>query len=93
MYRAIWNGVVLAESDTTRRVEGNTYFPNDSVRWDYLTESTTHTICPWKGRASSYHVVVDGEACPDAAFVYPHPSPLARKIRGHVAFRGGVAVE
>ncbi|MGH3500885.1 MAG: DUF427 domain-containing protein [Nocardioidaceae bacterium] len=67
--------------------------PADSVRWEYLTDSKTHMICPWKGRAGYYHVVVDGEACPDGAFVYRHPSPLARKIRGHIAFWGGVTVE
>jgi uncharacterized protein (DUF427 family) len=93
MYRAVWNGTIIAESANIRRVEGNVYFPADSVRWEYLGESKSHTICPWKGRASYFHVVVDGEPCPDGAWTYRHPSPLARKIRDHVAFWGGIAVE
>lgn len=93
MYRAVWQGTVVAESADVRRVEGNVYFPAASVRWEYLGESRSHTICPWKGRASYFHVVVDGEPCPDGAWTYRHPSPLARRIRDHVAFWGGIVVE
>jgi uncharacterized protein (DUF427 family) len=91
--RAVWNGEVIAESDDTLVVEGNHYFPPDSVRRDALRESDTTSICPWKGKASYYTVVVDGEENRDAAWYYPHPSPAAKQIRDHVAFWRGVTVE
>jgi uncharacterized protein (DUF427 family) len=91
--RAVWNGEVIAESDDTVVVEGNHYFPPDSVRRDVLRESETTSICPWKGKASYYTVVVDGQENRDAAWYYPHPSPAAKQIRDHVAFWRGVAVE
>lgn len=91
--RAVWNGVVLADSDDTTIVEGNHYFPADSVSWEYFSESPTHTICPWKGRASYYTVTVDGKVNADAAWTYSKPSLLARRIKGKVAFWRGVRVE
>jgi uncharacterized protein (DUF427 family) len=92
-HRATWNGAVLAESDDVVRLEGNVYFPADSVNPDYLVDSTSHTMCPWKGLASYHTVQVRDRANPDAAWYYPHPSPLARKIRNRVAFWRGVRVE
>lgn len=91
--RALWNGVVLAESDDTVHLEGNHYFPLASVRQELLRPSVTHTVCPWKGTASYYDVVVDGETNTDAAWFYPNPSPAAAKIAGRVAFWHGVKVE
>jgi uncharacterized protein (DUF427 family) len=93
VWRAVWNGVVLAEAAQTVRVEGNRYFPPESLRREYFAESTTTSRCPWKGLASYYTVSVDGEVNPDAAWYYPQPSPLARKIKNHVAFWNGVRVE
>lgn len=93
MAKAIWNGAVLAESDRTVEVEGNQYFPPDAVRREHLRESATHTTCPWKGVASYYDVVVDGQVNRDAAWYYPQPKEAARQIGGHVAFWRGVRVE
>ena len=90
--KAIWNGVVLAESDDTVVVEGNHYFPADSINRDYFAESDTHTRCPWKGLASYYTVEVDGERNEDAAWYYPAPSDRAQQIKDHVAFWKGVKV-
>jgi len=93
MAKAIWNETVLAESDRTVEVEGNQYFPPDAVRREHLRDSTTHTTCPWKGIASYYDVVVDGQVNRDAAWYYPQPKEAARQIAGHVAFWHGVRVE
>ena len=93
MARAIWNGAVLAESDACEVVEGNHYFPADTVKREYLRPSETHTTCPWKGVASYYHVVVDGRENRDAAWSYPDPSDRARQIKGRVAFWRGVEVQ
>lgn len=93
MPRAIWNGAMLAESDRCEVVEGNQYFPAASVNRTYVRESTTHTTCPWKGVASYYDVVVDGQTNKDAAWYYPEPKDAARQIAGHVAFWRGVRVE
>jgi uncharacterized protein (DUF427 family) len=93
MPRAVWNGAVIAESDRTRVVEGNHYFPPESVRRDHLRESATHTTCPWKGLASYYDVVVGNEVNRDAAWYYPETKEAADDIRGWVAFWRGVAVE
>ncbi|MEZ4393302.1 MAG: DUF427 domain-containing protein [Polyangiales bacterium] len=92
MATAVWKGKVLAESDTFEEVEGNVYFPAASLRREHFRESATHTRCFWKGTASYYDVVVDGEVNPDAAWYYPDPSAAARKITGHVAFWKGVQV-
>ena len=91
--RATWRGVLLAESADTVRVEGNEYFPPDAVRWEHLVESPTTSLCLWKGRARYLSVAVDDEALPDAAWYYPRPWPLARRIADRVAFWGGVRVE
>ena len=90
--QAIWNGHVIAESDDTVVVEGNHYFPPDSLRPEYFTASTTMSICPWKGKASYYHLTVDAETNPDAAWQYRKPLPLARKVKDRVAFWHGVQV-
>lgn len=91
--KAIWNGAVLAESDNTVVVEGNQYFPPDSINREYFRESGTHTNCPWKGEASYYDVVVNGESNKDAAWYYPTPKDAAKEIKDHIAFWRGVRVE
>ena len=93
MIRAVWNGAVLAEAPETVRVEGNHYFPVDSLRRKYFSDSATTTMCPWKGTAHYYTVTVDGQANPDAAWYYPEPKSAASEIRDHVAFWKGVKVE
>lgn len=93
MARAIWNDAVIAESDRCEMVEGNHYFPPEAVKREYLKPSATHTECPWKGTASYYHVEVDGQRNPDAAWFYPEPRAAARQIKDHVAFWKGVKVE
>lgn len=91
--RAIWNGEVIAESDSTVQLEGNHYFPRVALRMELLRPSTTTSVCPWKGLASYYDVVVAEQVNPAAAWYYPRPSPLARKIKDHVAFWHGVRIE
>lgn len=95
MPRATWNGAVIAEADASRVevVEGNVYFPPEAVRSEHLRPSDTHTVCSWKGTASYYHLVVDGEVNYDAAWCYPEPKPAARSIAGRIAFWRGVQVE
>ena len=93
MPKATWNGQVIAESDHVETVEGNAYFPPDSVRREFLTESTKTTTCPWKGKASYYSVVVDGKENRDAAWYYPEPKAAAENIKDHVAFWKGVKVD
>ncbi|MBS3955369.1 MAG: DUF427 domain-containing protein [Methylomicrobium sp.] len=90
--KAIWKKVIIAESDETVMVEGNHYFPADSVKTQYLKESSTHTFCSWKGKASYYDIVVDDEINRDAAWFYPDPKPEALTIKNHVAFWRGVEV-
>ena len=90
--KAIWNGEVLAESVKTIIVEGNHYFPAESVNRQYLKESDTHTTCPWKGEASYYHIEVNGELNKDAAWYYPEAKEAAKNIEGYVAFWRGVEV-
>lgn len=90
--KAVWNGVVLAESEDTVVVEGNHYFPAESLDRRYVVESDKHTTCPWKGKASYYTVVVDGKKNKDAAWYYPQASPAAREIEGRIAFWKGVEV-
>jgi uncharacterized protein (DUF427 family) len=92
MVKAIWNGVVLAESDRTHVVEGNHYFPPDSIHSQYFKPSDTHTICGWKGEASYYHIEANGQVNPDAAWYYPEPKLAAEQIKGYVAFWKGVQV-
>jgi len=91
--KATWNGAVLAESDTTVEVEGNQYFPPDTINGQYFQPSDTHTICPWKGEASYYNVVVDGQVNKDAAWYYPSTKPAADEIKDHIAFWRGVKIE
>jgi uncharacterized protein (DUF427 family) len=91
--RALWNGAVLAESAETIVVEGNHYFPSDSVRHERLRDSDEHTVCHWKGLASYYDVVVEGQTNTAAAWYYPAPKEAAAQIAGHVAFWHGVKVE
>ena len=93
MPTATWNGAVLARSDDTIVVEGNHYFPPDSVDETYFEDSDTHTTCPWKGVASYKTVVVDGERNPDAAWYYPEPKEAAAQITGYVAFWRRVTVD
>lgn len=93
MVTATWNGQVIAESDDTVVVEGNHYFPLSSVRAEVLTPSDTTTVCPWKGTASYYTLVVDGERNADAAWYYPSPKDAAAEIKDHVAFWRGVQVD
>ncbi len=93
MPKAIWNGTVLAESDRTEVVEGNHYFPAETINKDYFSQSSTHTTCPWKGVASYYDIQVDGQVNKDAAWYYPSAKEKAKNIEGYVAFWRGVAVE
>ncbi len=93
MATARWNGTVIAESADTVVVEGNHYFPRESVRPDVLQESATTSICPWKGTASYYSVEVDGATNPDAAWYYPAPKDAAAQITDRIAFWRGVTVE
>jgi uncharacterized protein (DUF427 family) len=93
MARATWKGTVLAESDRVEIVEGNVYFPPDAVKREHVRTSGTHTTCPWKGEASYYDVVVNGETNRDAAWYYPAPKKAAANIENHVAFWRGVTVE
>ena len=90
--KAIWNNTVLAESNDTVVVEGNHYFPADSINDGYFQPSQTHTVCPWKGTASYYDVIVSGETNRDAAWYYPETKADAKNIEGYVAFWKGVEV-
>lgn len=95
MAKAILNGVVIAESDKTIKVEGNTYFPPDTVKMQYFQDSERHTICPWKGVASYYSVEVNGQKVENAAWYYPRPKDLAKHFANYVAFyrERGVIIE
>jgi uncharacterized protein (DUF427 family) len=92
MVKAVWNGATIAESDDTVLVEGNHYFPRDSVDAALLRPSDTHTICPWKGTASYYSLVVDGAENRNAAWYYPDTKPAAAERRDRIAFWKGVQV-
>jgi uncharacterized protein (DUF427 family) len=93
MAKAIWEGAVLAESDKTVEVEGNQYFPPETIHREYFKPSSTHSICPWKGTASYYTLEVNGKKNADAAWYYPEPKSAASQIKDHVAFWKGVKVE
>ena len=93
MPKAIWNGTVLAESNKCEVVEGNQYFPADSINKQYFKDSNTHTTCPWKGVANYYTVEVDGQQNKDAAWYYPEAKDRAKNIEGYIAFWKGVKVE
>ena len=90
--KAIWNDTVIAESDDTVVVEGNHYFPMDSILCEYFKDSDTHTNCPWKGTASYFNLEVNGASNPDAAWFYPEPKDAAAEIKNRVAFWKGVNV-
>jgi uncharacterized protein (DUF427 family) len=90
--KATWHGTTIADSDATVVVEGNHYFPPESVKAEYLRDSATNTTCPWKGEASYKTIEVDGEANPDAAWYYPAPKEAAAEIKDHYAFWKGVEV-
>lgn len=93
MATATWNGTVIAQSDETVIVEGNHYFPPDSIRRELFEAIDMTTVCPWKGTASYYDLVVDGERNPGAAWTYPEPKAAAENIRDHVAFYGSVSID
>lgn len=93
MPKATWNGATLAESNQCEVVEGNQYFPPDSINKEYFQDSNTQTTCGWKGVASYYNIVVDGQVNKDAAWYYPDPKSAAQNIEGYVAFWRGVKVE
>ena len=90
--KAIWNGKTIAQSDDTVVVEGNHYFPRDSVHRAYLAESATTYVCSWKGLANYYSLNVDGKTNADAAWYYADPKPAAAQIKGRVAFWRGVEI-
>ncbi len=91
--QATWNQQVIAESDETRIVEGNHYFPPTAIKPEFYQDSARHTVCPWKGVASYYDIVVGGERNPGGAWYYPEPSHAAKQIENYVAFWQGVKVE
>jgi uncharacterized protein (DUF427 family) len=93
MAKAIWNGKIIAESDIYEMVEGNVYFPEESVKKEYLRPNETHTVCPWKGVASYYNIEVEGKVNQDAAWYYPDPKQAAMMVKDHIAFWRGVTVE
>ena len=93
MPKAIWNDEIIAESDDTVVVEGVYYFPRSSVREDVLRPSDTHTVCPWKGKASYYSLASGDNVTADAVWFYPEPKPDAKAVRDRVAFWKGVKVE
>ena len=93
MTKAIWNGQVIAESDRCEVVEGNSYFPPDAVKREFLRPSATHTTCGWKGIASYYDLDVGGQLNRDAAWYYPDPKPAAKNIAGYIAFWKGVKID
>ena len=93
MPKAVWNGTVIAESDDTVIVEGNHYFPADSLKAELFQPNDTTTVCPWKGTASYYDIVVDGQTNAGAAWYYPAPKPEAAQIKDRLAFWKGVTVE
>lgn len=90
--KAIWHGQVIAESNDTVVVDGNQYFPRACLREDSIVESAKTTLCPWKGTAHYYSLVVDGETNTDAVWYYPEPKPAAAEITDRVAFWRGVEV-
>jgi uncharacterized protein (DUF427 family) len=91
--KAVWNGKVIAESDDTVVVENNHYFPEDSVKKEFLKPSQTSTVCPWKGTASYYTIEVNNSANKDAAWFYQNPRDAAKEIKDRIAFWKGVQIE
>jgi uncharacterized protein (DUF427 family) len=93
MAKAVWESTVLAESDRYESLEGNIYFPPDSIKRQHFRDSNTDYECPWKGHADYYDIVVGGKVNKDAAWYYPSPKPAAKQIKGHVAFDLGKGVK
>lgn len=93
MKQAIWNNTIIAESDKTIVIEGNHYFPPSDIKQEFFKNNETHTTCAWKGVASYYNIEVNGKVNKDAAWYYPEVSPLAKSIKGYVAFWKGVEVK
>lgn len=91
--KAIWNDTVLAESDDTKVVEGNHYFPPESIKKEYFKPTDHTTECPWKGTASYYTIEADGDKNENAAWTYPEPKEAANEIKDHIAFWKGVKIE
>lgn len=92
MAKAMWNGQTVAESESFQTVEGNIYFPEETVKREFLRPSSTSSSCPWKGQARYFTLFVDGQENPDAAWYYPDPKPAARQVKHHIAFWRGVEV-
>ncbi|WP_031430083.1 DUF427 domain-containing protein [Methylomicrobium agile] len=90
--KALWNNAVIADSDEVIEIEGNCYFPPASVHTEFLRESATHTVCPWKGQASYCDIVANGATNPDAAWYYPEPKEKASSIKNYIAFQKGVEI-
>ena len=90
--KAIWNNTVIAESDNIVKIEGNPYFPMESINKEYFKESDSNTLCPWKGKASYFSVTVNGKTNTDCAWYYPKPSFLAKKIKGRISFWRGIEI-
>ncbi|MDC4217955.1 MAG: DUF427 domain-containing protein [Candidatus Nitrosopumilus limneticus] len=91
--KAMWNNVIIAESDHTEIVEGNHYFPFDSIKSEYFTKTELTTVCGWKGKANYYSVTVDGKINKDCAWYYAEPNSAASKIKGMVAFWNGINIK
>lgn len=91
--KAIWNDNVIAESNATINIEGNEYFPENTVKQKFLKKSETNTVCHWKGVASYYDIVVNGKTNKDAAWYYSEPKEMASKIKNYIAFWKGVEVK
>jgi len=92
LMKAVWNNTVLAESEDIIKVEGNSYFPAESIKKEFFSESPNTSLCMWKGKANYYSVTVDGKTNDNCAWYYPKPSFLAKKIKGRVAFWKGVEI-
>ena len=90
--KAVLGDITIADSDDTIVVEGNHYFPPDSIRWEHLSPSRSRSVCPWKGVASYYHVNAGGRDARSSAWTYRHPFPWIRKVRDHVAFWGAIEI-
>ncbi len=90
--KAIWNGIIIAESEDTLVVENNHYFPANSINKEFFIESDTNTVCPWKGTANYYTLSVNGKKNVDAAWYYPNTKELAKNIKGYIAFWKGVEI-
>ncbi len=90
--KAIWKDTVIAESSNTRIVENNHYFPPEDIKKEFFKTSDSHTRCPWKGKASYYNIIIDGEINKDAAWYYPQASHAAKPIENYVAFWNGIKV-